>query len=98
MGADSCLAVCRFGACADHALPLCLRCARSFVSVAWRGVAFLQRSVSLGSRLILVGLTSVRVALRFSLGSVKRFFWSKWFSFPLFLLFPVVVDPLLESF
>ena len=40
--ADSCPAVCRFGACAGHVPTLCLRCTRSFVSVAWRSssVAF----------------------------------------------------------
>ena len=47
MGADSCAAVCRFGACAGHAPTFCLRCARSFVSVAWRSssVAFLLVSL-----------------------------------------------------
>ena len=41
--ADSCSAVCRFGACAGHVPRLCLRGTRSFVSVAWRSssVAFL---------------------------------------------------------
>ena len=37
-GADSCPAVCRFGARGGHVPTLCLRCTRSFVSVAWRGV------------------------------------------------------------
>ena len=37
-GADSCPAVCRFGACGGLLPTLCLRCTRSFVSVAWRGV------------------------------------------------------------
>ena len=43
MGADSCPAVCRFGACGGHVPTLCLRCTLSFVSVAWRSssVAFL---------------------------------------------------------
>ena len=36
--ADSCPAVCRLGACGGHVPTLCLRCTRSFVSVAWRGV------------------------------------------------------------
>ena len=36
MGADSCPAVCHIGACKGHVPMLCLRCARSFVSVAWR--------------------------------------------------------------
>ena len=35
MGADSCPAVCRFGACGGHVPTLCLRCTRSFVSVAF---------------------------------------------------------------
>ena len=43
MGADSCPAVCRFGACGGHVPTLCLRCTRSFLGVAWRSscVAFL---------------------------------------------------------
>ena len=43
MGADSCPAVCCFDACTGHVPTLCLRCIRSFVSVAWRSssVAFL---------------------------------------------------------
>ena len=38
LGADSCPAVCRFGACGGHVPTLSLRCTRSFVSVACRGV------------------------------------------------------------
>ena len=43
MGAVSCPAVCRFGACGGHVPTLCLRCTRSFLGVAWRSssVAFL---------------------------------------------------------
>ena len=37
-GADSCPAVCHFGACAGHVPALCLHCTRSFGSVAWHDV------------------------------------------------------------
>ena len=36
---------------------LCLRCTQSFVSVAWRGVAFQKHSVSLGSVKVFSGLS-----------------------------------------
>ena len=38
---------------------LCLRCTQSFVSVAWRGVAFQKHSVSLGSVKVFSGLNSI---------------------------------------
>ena len=46
----------------------------------------------------MVGLVFGSSSVAFSLGSVKSFFWLKWFSLPLFLVVPVVVRPLLESF
>ena len=35
MGANSCSVVCCYGAYAGHVPTFCLRCTRSFVSVAW---------------------------------------------------------------
>ena len=80
MGTDSRPAICRLGACASHVPTLCLRCTRSFVSLAWRGVAWRSSNVA------------------FLLVLCKSFFSSKWFSLLLFLVVPVVVRPLLESF
>ena len=54
--------------------------------------------MSFCSAQILVGLAFGSSSVAFSLGCVQTFFRSKWFSLPLFLVVPVVVCPLLESF
>ena len=93
VGADFCPGLCCFGACAGHVPPLWLCCTRSFVNVAQRGVLVAQRFSWFCPNFGWLGFRFEQ-RIVFSWLCEKVFFWSKWFSLPLFLVVPVVVRPL----
>ena len=82
-----------------HAQVMCLRCVGVVLEalLAWRGDLVAQRFSWFCPNFGWLGLQFEQRSV-FLLVLSNFFFWSKWFSLPLFLIVSVVVRPLLESF